>query len=182
MTDPDKPEQSPTDPSSSAPPPPPGPPPGYQYGAQPGAYPPPPPPPYGGYPYAQGAPTAPKNGIGIASLVVAIIGLLTVFGGIVLGVAAIVLGFVGRGRAKRGEATNGGIATAGIVLGFLGVIVSIVAIALSIWGFSELGGADLVDCLQRAGNDVEAQQQCEEDFTNNMEDQFSVTLTPTATP
>jgi heme/copper-type cytochrome/quinol oxidase subunit 2 len=106
-------------------------------------------------------------------------GLLTVCGGIVLGVAAIVLGFIGRGRVKRGEATNGGVAMAGIVLGFLGVVVSIVAIALAIWSFDVFGGGDLVDCLQRAGNDPAAQQQCEEDFTSNVEDQFSVTLTPT---
>ena len=79
------------------------------YGAYPGGYP-PPPPHYGGYP-----PPAPKNGLGTASLVVAIISLFTVFGGIVLGVVAVILGFLGRGRVKRGEATNGGIAMAGII-------------------------------------------------------------------
>lgn len=132
----------------------------------------------GGYPTAP-APTAPKNGLGIAALVVAIIGLLSVFGGILLGVVAIVLGFLGWGRAKRGEATNGGVAIAGIVLGVLGVIVSITVIALAIWGFQEVGGADLVECMQRAGNDAAAQQECEEQFTRNVEDQFNVTLTPT---
>jgi hypothetical protein len=197
MTESDKPEQSP-----SAPPPPPSPPnpgqqqsypqqpypgqqsyPGqqqpyppqqpYQYGAYPGSYPPPPP----GYGYP--AQTAPKNGLGVASLIVAIIGLLTVFGGIVLGVVAVILGVLGRGRAKRGEATNGGVAMAGIVLGVLGVVVGIVAIALTVVFAREVGAGDLFDCLQQAGNDTEAQQQCQDQFQRKIEDQFSVTVTPT---
>ena len=37
---------------------------------------------------------------------------------------------------------------------------------------------DLFECLQQAGNDTEAQQQCQDQFQRNIEDQFSVTLTP----
>lgn len=195
MTEPDKPEQSP-----SAPPPPPPPDPAQQYpypqqqqpyGQQPpyppqqpyppypyGAYPPPPQGSYGGYPGGYPMQTAPKNGLGIASLIVAIIGLLSVFGGILLGVVAVILGVLGRGRAKRGEATNGGVAVAGIVLGVLGIIVSIAAIVLTVQFANEVGAGDLFDCLQEAGNDVEAQQQCQEQFQQNIEDQFSVTVTP----
>jgi hypothetical protein len=181
MTESDKPEQSP-----SAPPPPPPPAPGqqqypyppqqpYQYGAYPGSYPPPPPGPYGGYYPMQ---NAPKNGLGIASLVVAIVGLLSVFGGLLLGVVAVILGVIGRGRAKRGEATNGGVAMAGIVLGALSIVVSIVAIALAVALAREVGAGDLFDCLQKAGNDARAQHQCQEQFQRNIEDQFSVTVTP----
>jgi hypothetical protein len=122
--------------------------------------------------------SAPKNGLGIASLVVAIVGLLTVFGGILLGIVAVILGVLGRGRAKRGEATNGGVAMAGIVLGALSIVVSIVAIALAVVFAKEVGAGDLFDCLQKAGNDTQAQQQCEEQFQRNIEDQFSVTVTP----
>ena len=95
-----------------------------QYGAYPGGYPPPPPPPYGGYPgypgysgYPGPPQSEPKNGLGLAALILAIIGLLlcwSVAGGIVLGVVAVILGFLGRGRVKRGEADNGGVAIAGI--------------------------------------------------------------------
>lgn len=191
MTEPDKPEQTP-----SAPPPPPPPDPAqqqqpypqqpYQYGPYPGSYPPPPPGSYGGYPGYQGyqgypgypAQSAPKNGLGIASLIVAIVGLLTVFGGIVLGVVAVILGFIGRGRAKRGEATNGGVAIAGIVLGFLGIVVGVVSIALTVMFAREVGAGDLFQCLQEAGNDTAAQQRCEDQFQRKIEDQFSVTLTP----
>ncbi len=120
-----------------------------------------------------------SNGLGIASLVTAIIALLTVVGGIVLGPVAVILGFLGWGKAKRGEANNGGIAVAGIVLGFLSIIEAIVVIGLLIWGLD--GGTDLVDCLSRAGTDEQAQQQCAEQFTEHMEDQFSMTIT-TPTP
>ena len=121
---------------------------------------------------------APKNGLGIASLIVAIIGLLSIFGGILLGIVAVILGVLGRGRAKRGEATNGGVATAGIVLGVLAVVVSIIAIALTVMFAREVGAGDLFECLQQAGNDVEAQQECREQFQRNIEDQFGVTVTP----
>ena len=111
----------------------------------------------------------------------AIIALLSVVGGIVLGVVAVILGFLGWGKAKRGEANNGGIAVAGIVLGFLSIIEAIVVIGLFIWGFGEVGGTDYIDCLSRAGSDEQAVQRCAEQFTEHMEDQFSMTIT-TPTP
>jgi len=114
-------------------------------------------------------------------LVTAIIALLSVVGGIVLGVVAVILGFLGWGKAKRGEADNGGIAVAGIVLGFLSIIEGIVVIGLFIWGFGEVGGTDYIDCLSRAGSDEQAVQRCAEQFTEHMEDQFSMTIT-TPTP
>ena len=170
MSEPDKPQTPP-------PPPPPPPPPHYGgYGAYPGSYPPPPPQPYAGY--APPLP-APKNGLGIAALVIAIIGLFTVFGGLFLGIVAVILGFIGWGRAKRGEATNGGVAIAGVVLGFLGVIVSIVAIFLVVSFFNDVGGTDYVDCLSRAGNDEQAMQQCADQFRDRVENEFSITMTPT---
>jgi hypothetical protein len=159
---------------SEPPPPPAGPPPPPQFGAYPGSYPPPPPPPYGGYPAPS---TAPKNGLGIASLVTAIIALLSVVGGVLLGLVAVVLGFLGWSRARRGEATNGGLAVAGIVLGFLSVIEAVVVIGVGVWGFKEAGGTDYVDCLSRAGSDQQAVQQCADEFTNRVENEFSVTIT-----
>nr|WP_090341870.1 DUF4190 domain-containing protein [Mycolicibacterium malmesburyense]CRL71969.1 hypothetical protein CPGR_02176 [Mycolicibacterium malmesburyense] len=181
MSEPEQPETPPQTPPPQPPsqPPPPPPPQQPQYGGYPGAYP-------GGYPqappqgYAYPPPAnAPKNGIGIAALVVAIIALLSVFGGIVLGVVAVILGFIGWQRAKRGEATNGGVAMAGIVLGILSIIEAIVVIWLAVWGFNQVGGTDYIDCINRAGNDQDAVQQCAEQFQQRVEDQFDVTLTPT---
>ena len=142
----------------SEPPPPP------QYGPYPGSYPPPPPQPYAGY---TPPPIGPKNGLGIAALVIAIIGLVfcwTVVGGVILGVAAVIIGFVARGRVKRGQATNGGVAIAGIVLGFLAIIVSLVFIPIWISVFGDVGGTDYVDCLSKAGNDAQAVQKARHRF------------------
>ncbi|MBB2990601.1 heme/copper-type cytochrome/quinol oxidase subunit 2 [Mycolicibacterium iranicum] len=155
---------------SDVPPPPPG--------SYPGGY---PPPPYGAYPPP--VPAAPKNGLGTASLVVGIVSLFTLFGGVVLGVVAVVLGFLGRGRVARGEATNGGVALAGIVLGALSIVVSIALIVVvGIFGvafFNEVGGSDYIDCVNRAGSDQAAVEQCANEFTQRVEDEFSVTVTPT---
>ena len=120
MTEPQPPHDPPQPPypppqGGGNPPQPPYPPP--QGGGYPGAYPPPPPAPYAGY---APPPVGPKNGLGIAALIVAIIGLVfcwTVVGGIILGVVAVIIGFLARGRVNRGEASNGGVAIAGIVLG-----------------------------------------------------------------
>jgi hypothetical protein len=120
--------------------------------------------------------------LGVAALVIAIIGLVfcwSVIGGVILGIAAVIIGFVARGRVKRGEATNGGVAIAGIVLGFLAIIVSLVFIAIWIGMFDEVGGTDYVDCVSKAGSDQQAIQQCADQFRERVEDQFSVTLTPT---
>lgn len=112
---------------------------GYSPAPQEGGYPPgqggyPP----GGYPPGQGAaagysgaPTAARNGLGIAALVVgilAIIGIITVYGAVILGIIAIVLGFLGRSRAKRGEATNGGMALSGAILGLIALIIAVILI------------------------------------------------------
>ena len=128
-------------------------------------------------------PIGPKNGLGIAALIVAIIGLVfcwTVFGGIMLGLVAVIIGFVARGRVKRGEATNGGVAVAGIVLGILAIVLGLVFIPIWYGVFHEVGGTDYVDCLSKAGSDQHAVQQCADQFRDRVQDKFSVTLTTTA--
>ncbi|MBY6349562.1 DUF4190 domain-containing protein [Rhodococcoides corynebacterioides] len=174
---------------------------GGQYGSSPqggqygGQYPPPPGGQYGSGPqggqyesapqysggYQQQPPASPKNGMGIAALILGIISVLAfwTFGfGILLGIVAVILGIVGRNRAKRLEATNKGVATTGLVFGILGIIAGAVFIALSVWVFNEVGGQDLTDCLSNAGGDQAAIEQCQQDFTSNLEDRFSVTITP----
>jgi uncharacterized membrane protein len=66
--------------------------------------------------------------MGVASLVLGIIGLL--FAGVILGVLAIIFGNIGMNRAKRGEATNGGMAKAGLILGIIGVVLGAITIAV----------------------------------------------------
>lgn len=150
-----------------------------QYPYQPGPYPAgyPPPPNYG-YP---SPPAAPKNGLGITSLVLAVIALVsvaTVVGPIVLGVGAIVVGFFGHGRVKRGVANNGGVAISGIALGALAIIVGLAFVAIWTTVWKDVGGGNYIDCMQNAGSDQFKLRRCEDQFRQNVEDRLSVTMTP----
>jgi hypothetical protein len=124
--------------------------------------------------------------MGIAALVAAIVGLVLVWsivGGLVAGVLAIVLGFLGHGRAKRGEATNGGVAITGIVLGGIAVVLSLAFIAiwvsLGVRWFEDLGGREYLTCMENAGNDKAAQERCRIQFEQRVEDEFGTTSTRT---
>lgn len=160
----------------------------YQPGAyQPGAYPPgaypsdpyqggypPPPMPYGDY--YQSAPAAPKNGLGIAALVVAVIALLgsfSIVGGILGGIVAVILGVIGRSRVKSGEANNGGVALAGIILGAIAIIVSLVFIPIYVGLFKDMGGGGYLECLQQAGQDSAAVEQCSEELRQTMSNRLT---------
>ncbi|MFI1166653.1 DUF4190 domain-containing protein [Streptomyces sp. NPDC020801] len=112
--------------------------PGYGYPQQPG-------PGYGypqsgpGYPAAPpvaypqtpgyGMPMQPSNGMGTTGLVLGIIGVVCSltfflwFFGVILGILGIIFGAIGRGKANRGEATNKGAATAGLVCGIVATVV-----------------------------------------------------------
>ena len=109
-----------------------------------------------------------KNGLGVAALVLGVLAALTgffVIGGL-FGVVAVVLGFLGRGRAKRGEATNGGLALAGIILGVIGVLLTAAVIAIGASFLSEFG--NLSECLSSAGQDQAKIDQCGRDFEQDV--------------
>ncbi|MFD9500324.1 DUF4190 domain-containing protein [Streptomyces sp. NPDC060035] len=98
-----------------------------------------------------------RNGLGTAALVLGIIG--TVSGLIpflfwlagILGVIALVLGLAGRGRAKRGEASNKGVATFGAVLGLVALILSVVGAVLTFKAVDEV-----VDDINKSVSDSSA--------------------------
>ncbi|MEU9301186.1 DUF4190 domain-containing protein [Streptomyces sp. NPDC048269] len=83
---------------------------------------------YAGYPGNTGYPlyAAPKNnGFGVTALVlgiISVVGCITSFLAIALGIGAVVFGALGKGKATRGEADNGGMALAGIILGAIGIV------------------------------------------------------------
>lgn len=118
------------------------------------------PPPYGapyGAPAAQGV----ANGLGTAALVLGIIGVvlaLFVVGGL-LGIVAVIFGFVGRGRVKRGRASNRGAATTGIVLGALSVVIAatVVTVVVTVFGPDF---RDYIRCMDRANGSAIAEQAC----------------------
>ncbi|MGK5501366.1 DUF4190 domain-containing protein [Streptomyces sp. URMC 125] len=120
-------------------------------------------------PAAGGRP--PRNGLGITALVLGVAALLlfwTLVGGIVLGLAAIALGIAGRRRAKRGEATNGGMALAGAVVGALGLVASVVVIAAGVSFLNSEEFGNFEECVDKAGTAAE-REQCERDFNRDLE-------------
>jgi heme/copper-type cytochrome/quinol oxidase subunit 2 len=149
------PEQGPP-PGGWAPPPgtpPPGAPPGWT-------------PPPAGYGHQQQGPA--RNGFGVAALVLGILALVTsIFGiGIIFGVAAVVFGVLGRKRAKRGEATNGGVALAGLLTGALALLVAVVAIAAIALLANNKDFKSFTDCANAARTQAE-RDACTQQFKSN---------------
>jgi hypothetical protein len=91
----------------------------------------PPPPPGGGYgapqPAYGGAQPQKTSVMAIISLVTGILGVICC-GSFIFGIAALVLGFLGRKEINESNGTKkgGGLATAGLVLGAIGVVLSAV--------------------------------------------------------
>lgn len=111
-----------------------------------------PPQPY--YPGSTPPPSRRGNGLGTASLAVGLVALpavLTLFGGAILGIAAVIMGVVARGRVQRSEATGGGAALVGIVLGLIAVVASAFVIWL-VFG-TELFNEGYQRCLDQRGGD-----------------------------
>ena len=80
-------------------------------------------------------PDAPRNEVGVASLLVGIVALITcwLLIGVPFGIAAVITGDVGRRRVQRGEANNPRIALAGMVLGAVSIVAGLVAIGYYTW-------------------------------------------------
>ncbi|MCQ4212696.1 MULTISPECIES: DUF4190 domain-containing protein [Streptomyces] len=98
-----------------------------------------------------------RNGLGTAALILGIIGAVS---GLIpfmfwlagiLGVVALILGLTGRGRAKRGEATNKGVALAGAIL-------ALVSLGLAVFGAYTTFKAvdDAVDEINKSVSDTKA--------------------------
>ncbi|MCV7377712.1 DUF4190 domain-containing protein [Mycobacterium alsense] len=80
-------------------------------------------------------PHTPRNEVGVASLLVGMVALLTcwLLIGVPFGIAAVITGDVARRRVQRGEANNPRTALAGMVLGAASIAVGLVAIGYYAW-------------------------------------------------
>lgn len=128
------------------------------------------------YPGGGGYPPPPQtgggSGLAIAALVSGVLALLTfwtLIGGIVLGLAAIVMGFIARRKAKAGRAGGRGMALGGIVTGVLGLVLAIGMFALVGSLLYSNGGQGLLNrvesfgqCMEEAGDDRAAQERCQQ--------------------
>src|SRR5688572_26315443 len=143
-------------------------PPAWQAAPQPGF----PPPSYGAQQFGMPPPPAGnRNGFGVAALVLGILSLVTwfLFVGGLFGAIAVVLGVIGRGRAKRGEANNGGMALAGLITGAVGVLLTILVIVgvAALWNSEEF--STVRECVEEAGSDQAAIDECAEQFEGDLQ-------------
>lgn len=91
--------------------------------------PPPPPPGYGA------TPAAPQNAQGLVAMILGIVAIplvCCVYIGLPVGIAAAVLGYMGKQKADRGLATNGGQALAGIITGVIAVVFALILLVLQL--------------------------------------------------
>jgi hypothetical protein len=92
-----------------------------------------------------GMPMAPSNGLGTAGLV---LGIIAAVGfclwpvALACGILAVIFGAIGRGKARRGEATNPGQALAGIICGAVGIALAIAFVVLFLVMPEESGSGD----------------------------------------
>ncbi|MBD8077670.1 DUF4190 domain-containing protein [Cellulosimicrobium arenosum] len=88
-------------------------------------------PPYAAAPPGYGyAPTPyPRNDLAVWSLVLGIASYVLSCG-LFTGIPAVIVGYKARGAVQAGEANNGGMATAGIILGWVAIGLSVAAVVL----------------------------------------------------
>ncbi|HEX2771980.1 MAG TPA: DUF4190 domain-containing protein [Micromonosporaceae bacterium] len=81
-----------------------------------------------------GGPGAPNNTLGLLALVFGIVavplGLCCGLFGAPFGIAALVLGFLGRNKADQGQATNRSQAMTGLILGAVGIVLAIISVII----------------------------------------------------
>ncbi|MFD3514725.1 DUF4190 domain-containing protein [Streptomyces sp. NPDC058657] len=111
-----------------------------------------------------------KNGMAIAALVLGILAaltFLTIFGGILLGLPAVILGIIAARKARGGRAPHGVMAIIGAVLGALGIIGSIVIIAIGASFLNSTEVKSFEECAKKAKTQSE-RTACEKDFDRDM--------------
>ena len=125
------------------------------------------------YPAGAPPPRVARNGLGVAALVLGILSLvfMVLFPpvGVVVGILAVVFGILGVRRVRRGEATNRGRAMAGAITGGIGLVVSVVLLAIvGIFISSHRSQIDnYTRCLQNA-HTQHARDVCQQQFQNSV--------------
>jgi hypothetical protein len=140
----------------------------------PGGHPPP--------PYAMGPQIRPKsmNWLGSTALALAIVGLVlcwSVVGGVLFGVTAVILGFSAHGRVTRGQADNDAVATGGIALGALAVIMSLAVIAIWVRVYHDVDVPAYADCVSSAP-ERQGVDRCGDELRQRVEDELGITVEP----
>lgn len=106
------------------------------------------------------------NRLGTASFIAGLIGLataITVVGGAVFGVVAVVLALFARRRLARQQANNRATTTAGLVTGVVAVAASLF-LALGLSPLRGSGGQTLSRCMQQAGGRQSQVTECRQKY------------------
>ena len=130
--------------------------------------------PYGQQPYGQYTPYGTpgrhlSNGLGVTALVLGITSIFPglYFIGLLLGPLAVIFAILGRKRVKRGEADNGGMATAGLITGIVGTLLAAAATVVFIVLAHSHGGSRFQDCMNNATNQQE-RDLCSQQFSKDL--------------
>ncbi len=130
--------------------------------------------PYGQQPYGQYTPYGTpgrhlSNGLGVTALVLGITSIFPglYFIGLLLGPLAVIFAILGRKRVKRGEADNGGMATAGLITGIVGTLLAAAATVVVIVLAHSHGGSRFQDCMNNATNQQE-RDLCSQQFSKDL--------------
>jgi hypothetical protein len=123
----------------------------------------------------------PRNGAGRAALVCGVLALICAVGffllitvpvAILLGLAAVVLGLLGRSRVRRGLATNRGSATTGIVTGLLALLLlaglAVGGVALFNANKDNPTFKNIGACTKAAGTNSQKLQDCANQFKQDV--------------
>jgi hypothetical protein len=102
----------------------------------------------------------------------------SVVGGVICGIIALVIGINARSRAMHGEATNGDVATAGIALGALAVVVSLTVIPVWVRLYHDVDVNSYVDCVSNAP-DQQGARKCADGLRKRGKGELGVTVPPT---
>jgi len=114
-----------------------------------------------------------RNGLGVAALVLGVLSLVFMLlfppGGVIVGILAVVFGIIGVRRVGRGEATNRGQAVAGAITGGIGLLVSVVLLAiLGSFIFTHRQQIDTYTQCLRNAHTHQARDVCQTQFQNSV--------------
>ncbi|MFD9030587.1 DUF4190 domain-containing protein [Streptomyces sp. NPDC059567] len=91
----------------------------------------------------------PRNGLGVAGLVVGVVGVFFAvipflfWLGTILGILGLIFGIIGHSRVRSGQATNKGVALSGLVLGSMAIVLSILSLIVTVTAVKDI--ADEID-------------------------------------
>jgi hypothetical protein len=118
---------------------------------------------------APGYGAAPRNGMGIAALVLGGLALVfswTILGGFIFGVLGIVFAVIHNARVRQQRATGRGMGVAALVLSIIGIAISAILFAVGAWLFGTRS-ENYLDCVNNANGNQQEIRRCVDRYLTN---------------